>query len=240
MCLLKSTGAIKTLFDPPMWYLSAMVLSMAILYPLTLRYKDFFRRIVSPLIALFLLGYLYQKYGHFRSPDVQDGMFLKGTIRGFSEIAFRIFCYEIGKLISKYQFSTLSKLLFTIIEYGSLIGIMMYSNTESCWDMDVPSVLLFGISIIIICGNLSLLSPFWNKLKIMPSLGKFSMMVYINHIYWVWLLDIINLNLSYKKMLIVYISLSVLSSGVCWLATDLISAFFRKNQGNIRSLFIVG
>lgn len=82
LLLLKSTGLTGSLFDSPMWYISAMILSMAILYPLVLKYGDFFKKILCPLIAFFLLGYLIRKYNHFRSPELWDGLFEKGMIRG--------------------------------------------------------------------------------------------------------------------------------------------------------------
>lgn len=238
LLLLKATGMTGPLLDSPMWYISAMILSMAILYPLILKHGDFFKRIVCPLIAFFGLGYLYHKYSHFRSPEVWDGMFEKGMIRGFAEVALGVYCYEIGKLIAHVKFTKFSKVLFALIEYGNLIAIIVYSNTESCWDMDVPSVLLLAISIIIICGNHSVTADFWNNLKIAPYLGKFSLMIYINHIYWVWILDVLELKMSYNKMLLVYIAGSTVSAIACWVITDKIRALCKKNSSNIKRLFI--
>lgn len=238
LLLLKSTGLTGSLFDSPMWYISAMILSMAILYPLVLKYGDFFKKILCPLIAFFLLGYLIRKYNHFRSPELWDGLFEKGMIRGFAEVSLGVYCYEIGKLISSIRFTSFSRILLTFLEYGSLIAIAAYSNTASCWDMDVPSILLLAMSVIIICGNHSILAPWWNKLKITPFLGKLSLMIYINHIYWIWILDVINLDLGYHKMLIVYLAASFVSAGLCWVITDFVLTGIKKNKKHIKQLFI--
>ena len=238
MLFLKSTGLTGALFNSPMWYLSAMLLSMAVLYPLILKYGDFFKRIVCPLIAFFLLGYLTKKYIHYRSPDVWDGMFEKGMIRGFAEVALGVYCYEIGKLISQVKFTKFTRIILTVIEYGSLIAILLYSDTKACWDMDAPSVLLIAISVIIICGNHSMLAPLWNKLKITPYLGKMSLMIYINHIYWVWFLDLLNLDWGYHKMLVVYVAGSFATAGACWIITDCVRKFINKKKASFRRIFI--
>ena len=238
LLLLKSTGLTGTLFDPPMWYISAMILSMAVIYPLILKYGDFFKKVVCPLIAFFLLGYLSRKYGHFRAPEVWDGMFEKGMIRGFAEVALGVYCYEIGQLISEIKFTKFSKIIFFLIEYGSLIAIAVYSNTESCWDMDVPAVLLLAISVIIICGNHSIMAPYWNRSKIVPYLGKMSLMIYINHIYWAWLLDLMDLDWNYHKMLIVYITGSIVSAVCCWVITDYVRKMLKARKASFRRLFI--
>lgn len=238
LLLLKSTGLTGPVFNAPTWYLSAMILSMAVLYPLILRFGDFFKRIVCPLIAFFLLGYLARKYVHFRTPDVWDGMFEKGMIRGFAEVALGVYCYEIGKLISHIQFTKFSKIIFALVEYGGLIAILWYSNTKSCWDMDVPSVLLIAMIVIIICGNHSILAPVWNKLKFTTYLGKMSLMIYINHIYWVWLLAILDVDWSYNKMLMVYVAATFVSAGVCWIVTDCVRKLINKKKDGFRRLFV--
>lgn len=238
LMLLKSTGVTGGIFNLPMWYISAMIVSMAVLYPLILKYGELFKKIVCPLTAFFLLGYLRQKYGHFRAPEQWDGFVEKGMIRGFAELALGVYCYEIGTLISDIKFTKFSKLIFTGIEYGSLLAILFYSNKDACFDMDVPSVLLFSVSIIIICGNHSLLAPFWNKLRFTRYLGKFSMMIYINHIYWIWILGILGLNMSYERMLVVYVVASVFSAFLCWGIVDGIGRIVSKNKEKIKRIFI--
>ena len=236
--LLKATGLGDTFFNNPTWYLSAMICSMAVLYPLILKYRKTFTRIACPLLAFFMLGYLEQTHGQFRNPDLWDSLFRKGTIRGFAEIAFGVACYEICIWISRYNFTKLSKLLFTVAEYGSLLGIILYSNTKSCWDMDSPSVLLMGGAIIIAAGNLSLLSGFWNRFRFTARMGRFSLMLYLNHIYWVWIFAILGLDMSYPKMFVLYMGAAVASALLCWKLTDLGIAWYQKNKTAVRKLFI--
>lgn len=236
--LLKATGFGDTFFNNPTWYLSAMVCSMAVLYPLILKYRKIFTRIACPLLAFFLLGYLQQTYGQFRNPDLWDGLFRKGTIRGFAEIAFGVVCYEICSWISTYDFTKLSKLLFTVAEYGSLLAIILYSNTKSCWDMDSPSVLLMGGAVVIAAGNLSLLSGFWNRFCLTAWMGRFSLMLYLNHIYWVWIFAILGLDMEYSKMFWLYMGAAVISALLCWKFTDLIIFWYQKNKPALKSMFI--
>jgi len=238
LLLLRSSGFGKVFFNGPAWYLSAMILSMAILYPFILKKGKFARQIICPLLSAFILGYLYQKYGHFRAQDTFDVFFVKGMVRGFAEISFGVVCYEIYLWMKKYKFTMLSRIIFTIIEYGSLFAIILYSNTETCWDMDCVSVLLMGMAIIIAASNLSIFSNFWSNLKISKYFGKFSLLLYLNHIYWVWIFAVIGLNMEYEEMFICYMIAAVCSALICWVVVDWVKRFFNKYRKSIYTLFI--
>ena len=70
LTLVKMSGLFTHGIDGAMWYLSAMLLGMAILYPLLRTKRDLMTHLVCPLIALFLYGYLCQAEGHPRDPIV--------------------------------------------------------------------------------------------------------------------------------------------------------------------------
>lgn len=235
LLFLKSAGIGDTFFNTPTWYLSALFLSIMIAYPLLRKYKHTFSLIFAPAIALFILGYLFQTYGNFRSPDTWCGIFNKGFLRGFSEILIGIFCYEISSKLSQVHFTFLSKLIFTIIEYAGLISIILYSNTKSYWDMDCPSLIFMAFAIIIMGSNNSIFSTFWNNLPITPFLGKFSLLFYLNHIYWIWIFDIIGFQMEYSKMFCLFFLCSICSAIACWVTVDTLKRFFLR----WKKLFIV-
>lgn len=238
LLLVNWSGVDPLRVNGPTWYLSAMVLSMLILYPLLLRFGKTFSRLVCPLMALFLLGYLYQNYHQFRTPDAWDGFFYKGMIRAFAEISLGVFCAEICEWLGRARLTKLSKVLLSVLEYGALIGIILYANREQWWDMDVPSLLLMSAAVVIAGGNFSVTSGFWNRLKVTSKLSKAALLLYLNHFYWIWIFQIIGLRIRYQEMLPLYLACAIASSAVCWIAVDGVRALIRKNSAKIRKVFV--
>lgn len=81
LTLVKMSGLFTHGINGAMWYLSAMLLVMAVLYPLLRKYEDVMTHIICPLAALFLYGWLCQEYGHPRDPVVWTGLCYKGILR---------------------------------------------------------------------------------------------------------------------------------------------------------------
>ena len=233
------SGVNTGILNAPTWYLSVMVLSMLILFPLAVRYGRIFTSGVCPLLALFIMGYLYQKYGQFRAPDEWDGLFYKGMLRGFAEIALGIFCAEVLRWIRGVRFTAFSRLLLTAVACGSFIAVIVYSNGETWWDKDVQWLLLMAISVIIVGGNLSLFSGIWNRCMWLSKwLGKLSLMLYLNHFYWFRILSMYDLQIPYPKMLMVYMVCSLASALVCWGCVDCLRAIWKRYGKIFRKLFV--
>ena len=224
----------------PTWYLSAMLLSMAVIYPLILKYGKTFTRIVCPLIAVCLLGYRQMKYGQFRTPDAKDGLFFKGMIRGFAEISLGVFCYECQVRFLRHQFTVLSRTIFTLISYGTLIAVVLISNSSRPYDMDPPTIVFLAFSVIIVSGNLSLFSKAFNRLPFSNWLGTFSMVLYLNHRYVSRFLGKANsrLKLSPGRLLLLYVFLSILASLCCYFIVTVIRRWYRSHREKIRGMFL--
>lgn len=210
------------------WYLSAMMLSTLILYPCIRKWGRSFVQLVCPLAAAFILGYLFHKFGNFRDPAAWSILFYKGFLRGFAEISLGCFCFTVAEKVQEIRLTRLARVLCSIVEYGSLAAIIIYSNTESCLDMDCESVLLMAIAVIIMGSRASILSEVWDKTSVLPWLGKFSMMLYLNHMYWVWIFAVIGLQMEYPAMLALYYVCSCLSALVCWWVVDYIKTIARR------------
>lgn len=69
------------------WFVSALLLGMAILYPLCLRHFKVFTQVVAPLTALLVLGALCLCRGSTLGPDAKVAFLRKGLIRAIAEIS---------------------------------------------------------------------------------------------------------------------------------------------------------
>lgn len=62
LLLIDMSGVRSTTVIGQTWYISVMLISMLILYPLIRRYKKTFTNIIAPLIVIFIGGWLSHKY----------------------------------------------------------------------------------------------------------------------------------------------------------------------------------
>jgi len=101
LVLVRMTGVYTGGVDGATWYLSSMLLCMAILYPLIKRYPDYMGKVGVWLIALLLLGYMCQTDGHPRSPGKWLGYVFKGNLRAMAELCLGIGCWHIEQNLAE-------------------------------------------------------------------------------------------------------------------------------------------
>ena len=123
---LQMSGLGATTINGVVWYISSLILCMAILYPLIRRYKDMMIYVVLPLLIFFLLGYLCMQYDHPRSPNKWIGITYKGNIRAFAEISLGVVFWQVTKWLSNISFSKLGRILVTGFKWGLYIIIIYY------------------------------------------------------------------------------------------------------------------
>jgi len=136
--------------NDPTWYLSGLLISMLILYPLMRNRRRLFGQVMAPLIAIFLISFLMQNYGTVvRAVGEYDYFSLFGLKRAIAELCVGIFCYQIYEYLYKYKWNTFARFVFVIIElagYGISIAGMYFKWYRN---MSPVIVLLLGISIIL-------------------------------------------------------------------------------------------
>ena len=85
------------------WYLSAMLISMAILFPVLCNKNKFeiFLRCGAPLVSLFLLGWLYRQEGTLAIAAQWNGFFAKGILRAIAELCLGCVAYDVVNILKK-------------------------------------------------------------------------------------------------------------------------------------------
>lgn len=212
LLLIKNSGIRAVSYNGVTWYLSAMILSMVIIYPLIRRLKNTFYYIIAPISFLFIMGNLFQNYGSLSNLENWNGFMLKGTIRGFADILGGCICYKISLWISKYNFTKLGKIMLTMIEWGCyfIVICLIYSNKPSGYDFFIFLLLMIGT--IITFSNVSFDSYIFQN-SIFGWLGKFSFSLYLGHSYWrLYNSNIFPENYTFYDKLAMYLVLSVITS----------------------------
>ncbi len=85
-----------TFFNPPTWYISALLLAMAVLWPFAVRFGRPFFKVACPLVTLFCWALLFAKtgaLGAWKEPVLSDFV-LSGLVRAFAGLALGMFINE--------------------------------------------------------------------------------------------------------------------------------------------------
>lgn len=228
--LLFMAGIGSTTFNVVMWYLSSMLISMAILYPLIRKYPDNMTKIILPVAVILMLGYLYQNYGTLRSPTQWIGFTYKGNIRAISEISLGVIGYEIVQHFSPVQLNKKGKVFLSVMKwcmYGVIIAYMWFRSGDR---RDYIFLFMFWFAVMCSFSQKGIEKNFFQN-QVCFFLGKFSLSIYLCHIFWAKNLNFLLPDIySHAEKIGIYIICSFLTA----IVVMLVSTFLRKHTASIK------
>lgn len=190
LTLVKMSGLFTHGIDGAMWYLSAMLLGMAFLYPLLRTKRDLMTHLVCPLLALFLYGYLCQAEGHPRDPIVWLGLCYKGLVRAIAGLCTGVVICMAVRRIKKHAPAGLTKLgnaLAIGIQLLCLILTIRYMAEQEPSEYDYFYIFLLMLLVLISFSGFGLESVLGNSHRLhrlSAFLGKYSLSLYLGHLYF--------------------------------------------------------
>lgn len=197
------------------WYLMAMILAMAILYPLLRKKTDFFLHVIAPLASILIYGWFSETHGNlYYTLQFENGISL-GTLRAIADISMGCFCYTLCSKLKdrKIQESVPVKTLITICELCCLCAVVYFSRCYSAGQTDFLCVVFIMIILVGEFGELSFLNRFCLLVKT-GWIREFSLSLFISHFICITVVNYINLPLSRNKTLLLYFGLAVIQA-VC-------------------------
>lgn len=231
LTLVKMSGLFTGGFDGVIWYISAMLLCMAILYPLLRRFPNFMPRIGCPLVALFFLGYLCRNYDHPRNPTVWTGIVYKGLIRCMAELCLGVVVFLIVRRIRKYRLNRPSAVAVAIIEILMYAAVIIYMYREDPSDKDYFWIFILCVAITLTFSGLGAGSHILDG-RVTSFLAKYSTALYLSHIYYAQnLLRILPQNMSRTALVTVYL---ICAGGTAFVVMG-IAYFLRQKKRAIMS-----
>ena len=192
LTLVRMSGLYTGGLDGVIWYLSAMLIGMAILYPLLLRHEDEMTHIVCPLLALFLYGYLCRNYSHPRDPGVWTGFAYKGLLRGIAGLSAgvtaRIAVQWVERRLRGRSLTAFGSFMISLAEMVFLILPIRYMYLRTPSQTDYFYMFLMLILVILCFSNLGwesrlLRGRTWPG-RISAILARYSLALYLSHIYF--------------------------------------------------------
>lgn len=165
------------------WYISAMLISMLVLYPLRKKYESVFDNILAPLIFLFFIGYAYQQgkgVGNFVVEYDMNILMYRGLLRSFAEISLGCIVYKATSYLNRKSFNKITYLFIVLLELfgyiATFIGAYKYKRT----DLDLALIFYLALSVSITFSNHSFLTKICRS-KIYLYFGQLSLMLYLSH-----------------------------------------------------------
>lgn len=190
LTLVKMSGLFTHGIDGAMWYLSAMLLGMAFLYPLLRTKRDLMTHLVCPLLALFLYGYLCQAEGHPRDPIVWLGLCYKGLVRAVAGLCTGVVICVAVRRLKRFSPSGLTKTgnaLAIGVQLLCLILAIRYMAEQEPSEYDYFYMFLLMLLVLFSFAGFGLESVLGNsqRLHLLSAfLGKYSLSLYLGHLYF--------------------------------------------------------
>ncbi|MBQ7106509.1 MAG: acyltransferase [Clostridia bacterium] len=219
--LLQRTGIGEISVNSAIWYIHSMLLCMLILYPLIRKFPQMMQKVVMPVGALLLLGWLYQTYGNLLSPSVWTGFTFKGNIRAIAELSLGAVCYQFVDYLKSFNFNNGIKIALTVIKWCCWTGSITYMYfyfTDHRGDFGILFVIM--LAVIISFSTQSIDAPIYQN-KFVFWLGKISFPLYVAHIYFARNLGfILPASLNDAAKMSIYFACSITAALIVTLAAN--------------------
>ena len=163
------------------WYISAMLVAIALIYPIYRKHKDGFQKIAAPIIAILGIGYLTSSFGKVSATIIWDKFIMLGTLRAIAIMCLGICSYELSQYIQKKKLTKKEQTVLYTIEIFSIIGTLVYIITSLSRNTEAIIVALIFAFTTFAFSNKGLLTNMFNN-KFIYFLGKISLPIYLSHL----------------------------------------------------------
>lgn len=234
ICFLRFFGFQLKYSNPIAWYVSAMLIGEAILYPLLQKKKHIFTCVYAPLITLIFLGCFSHDYGAIGSTYVWRGIVFVGLLRAIMGLAAGCVCAELGGFLEKLLFTRAGKQVLSLVEVVAFMCILFYMQIFDQGQGDFLVFILFFLILAIVLCQKSTIAIWFRGKKIFPFLGRISLAIYLNQGAVLLLAQNFYFGRTFGEEVAVYIILTGVFSVVSFPASEMISYVFK----NIKKLMI--
>lgn len=209
--------------DGPTWFLSALLLSSAILYLLSRRFGH---SPVYPVVALGLLGYVLvadEKAATLGFAGVRQwlGVTMKGNFRAFAELALGASLFPLVQYVARMKVSGFFSLMLTMLKWGCYGVAFLYCLHPS--GRFAPISFLAVACALVLCFSRLCLDRDWWQYGWVMWLGRFSLPLNLSHVFRAENLASIlpSLTFRWEKLLVYHIAAILTALLVMFLAKRL-------------------
>lgn len=172
------------------WYLSALLIASLLLYPFLIKFHDFTVKIICPLAALFLIGFIFVNYEKMTVWKDWTGFCFQGVIRAFGEMSLGAFLVPLSESFCK-KLSWLTdskkvpvKLFLTAVKVFVFAVVIIYAlGFEFGGNFSLHALLFIAFGIMLSFANVGYCIK---DSKFTRYMGKISLPIFIFHGFIRW------------------------------------------------------
>ncbi len=212
------------------WYLTAMLLGMALMFPLLRKYTDTFLHIIAPLLTVFLCGWFMLKFNKLdRQLQFSDGGICLGLLRSIACMSAGCWSFLIVEKIKAVddKGGRFRRVLWTAAEFLGFLGTIWIATHYHRDAHDFIALFLICVGLVAAFSGRSLTAKWTEKLNV-SWIGEFSLSLYLNHVVWVRTFNAWKLPVPWKWQVPVYVLMSMLSALICFSTVRLLRQLIEK------------
>lgn len=165
------------------WYISAMLLSILLIYPLRKKHRNLFDCVIAPALFLAFVGWAYQTGTGVAGFTIgyQSRLFMyNGLARGIAEMSLGCCCYSFGQKLQTIRFTALGKAAVSFVEWFGYLLVIFCAYRYSQSDKDLVLLLALALSVTLSFSGKGMLASIFNN-RFFSFLGSFSLQMYLTH-----------------------------------------------------------
>ena len=212
------------------WYIPAMLLGMALMFPLLRKYPDTFLHILAPLLAVFLCGWFMVKYNKLdHQLQFNEAGICLGLLRAIACMSAGCLSFlAVEKCKARPGKSgRLRSILWTAAEFLGFLGAIWIATHYRRGPQDFVALFLICVGLTAAFSGKSLTGKWTAKLNV-SWIGEYSLALYLNHVVWVKTFNAWKLPIPWKKQAVLLVILSVLTALVCFFFLRLLRQLMEK------------
>ena len=161
------------------WYISAMLIAMAIIAPIAVKYGDLYKRYFAPLSALLIYGWLTHEFHMLANSSAWTAIGYRSVWRAIAGINLGIFAAECVKQLKKHNFSKAERFTAHLVRYTLFAFAALYAMRRG--DKKYDALIAFAIFLaLVLTFTFAFSSSKLFQNGFVMFLGKLSLPMYLN------------------------------------------------------------
>ena len=173
-------GSETAMYMRILWWVAAMFIAMMVLAPLYIRFNDYSKHVLFPLLGLFVLGVLILSTGTITQSFEDPWGIRLGVLRAIGEMALGAVCYNAAMFLKeRYTLTSLGRVAVLSVEVICFVLICAYVEGSYMYDSSSSVLFLMMILTVLVYSDLT-----WNLKsgRFVSFLGNISLPMYLTHI----------------------------------------------------------
>ena len=191
------------------WFLSAMLLSQFVLYPLLLRFRSLFSEVAAPLIAIFLFGFLSKNYSSLGMPLAGTPYYCAGFLEAVACLSLGVACRSVSEALKRNPPRRAVSAALQAVCYAAAFAAPVFIGKTA---LDFVWALLLGIAVTLTATTFG---GSFSGSKFVGFLGGISFPLYLTHFTVLQVLSACAVKLSAGLVFCIYLGGSLVAAYLC-------------------------